>query len=159
MIGGEKDKIVFEKKVDARFLGQAFELRINYPSNEPKSRIHETLTKSFLEEHTRRYGHSFSGEHPVQIVNLRMIGKRKPGKVLLPKPKFTKNLINQTKRKVYFGPSIGTKDARVVSRSILSKKPLEGPIIIEEYEGTAVVPPGCKVTMDKYFNVVIKIKY
>ena len=31
--------------------------------------------------------------------------------------------------------------------------------IIEEYEGTAVVPPGCKVTMDKYFNVVIKINY
>ena len=159
MIGGEKGKIVFEKKVDARFLGQAFELTINYPLNEPKSRIHKTLTKLFLEEHTRRYGHSFSGEYPVQIVNLRMIGKRKPGKVLLPKPNFAKNLKNQTKRKVYFGPSIGTKDARVVSRSILSKKPLEGPIIIEEYEGTAVVPPGCKVTMDKYFNVVIKIKY
>ena len=88
-----------------------------------------------------------------------MIGKRIPRKVLLPKPNFAKNIKNQTKRKVYFGPSIGTKEARVVNRSLLSSKPLEGPIIIEEYEGTAVVPPGCKVTMDKYFNVVIKIKY
>ena len=159
MIGFEMQKIVFEKKIDARFFGQAFELTINYPSNEPISRIHETLTNLFLEEHTRRYGHSFSGEYPVQIVNLRMIGKRIPRKVLLPKPNFAKNIKNRTKRKVYFGPSIGTKEALVVNRSSLSRKPLEGPIIIEEYEGTAVVPPGCKVTMDKYFNVVIKIKY
>ena len=36
---------------------------------------------------------------------------------------------------------------------------VDGKEVLLQAGETAVVPPGCKVTMDKYFNVVIKIKY
>ena len=158
MIGGVYEEIVFERKIDARFLGQAFELTIDYPSNEKKSNIPDILTKLFEEEHQLRYGHSFSGEYPVQLVNLRMIGKRRPKKQILPRESIDNYQHDNEKRDVYFGPSIGMVESKVISRKKLGKKPIKGPIIIEEYEGTAVVPPDCIVKMDRYFNVIIEIK-
>jgi len=158
MIGGVYEEIVFERKIDARFLGQAFELTIDYPSNEKKSNIPDILTKLFEEEHQLRYGHSFSGEYPVQLVNLRMIGKRRPKKQILPRESFDNYQHDNEKRDVYFGPSIGMVESKVISRKKLGRKPIKGPIIIEEYEGTAVVPPDCTVKIDNYFNVIIEIK-
>ncbi len=158
MIGGVYEDIIFERKIDARFLGQAFELTIDYPSNEKKTDISDILTKLFEEEHQLRYGHSFSGEYPVQLVNLRMIGKRRPKKKILPSVSFDNYQGNNQKRNVYFGPSIGMVESKVISRKILGKNPIKGPIIIEEYEGTAVVPPDCTVKIDNYFNVIIEIK-
>jgi N-methylhydantoinase A len=49
-------------------------------------------------------------------------------------------------------------ESKVISRKKLGRKPIKGPIIIEEYEGTAVVPPDCTVKIDNYFNVIIEIK-
>jgi len=32
-----------------------------------------------------------------------------------------------------------------------------GPLIVEEYEGTAVVPPGATAWLDEHANIVIEI--
>ena len=63
----------------------------------------------------------------------------------------------ENSREVYFGPNIGSTNARVITRSYLSEVAEEGPIIIEEYEGTVVVPPDCTVRVDKQGNVIIKL--
>jgi len=152
------DDIIFERKVDARFLGQAYELTIDFPLNKKIYEIPTILTKLFEEEHKLRYGHSFSGEYPVQLVNLRMIGSRKNKTQIIPRASFDNYQHNEHKRNVYFGPSIGMVEAKVISRKKLGKIPIKGPIIIEEYEGTAVVPPDCTVKIDSYFNVIIEIK-
>jgi|TARA_B110000263_G_scaffold37948_1_gene29557 N-methylhydantoinase A len=152
------DDIIFERKLDARFLGQAYELTIDFPSNKDNSDIPTILTKLFEEEHKLRYGHSFSGEYPVQLVNLRMIGRRKNKSQILPRAIFDNYQHNEHKRNVYFGPSIGLVESKVISRKKLGRKPIKGPIIIEEYEGTAVVPPDCTVKIDSYLNVIIEIK-
>jgi len=152
------DDIIFERKLDARFLGQAYELTIDFPSNKDNSDIPTILTKLFEEEHKLRYGHSFSGEYPVQLVNLRMIGRRKNKSQILPRAIFDNYQHNEHKRNVYFGPSIGLVESKVISRKKLGIKPIKGPIIIEEYEGTAVVPPDCTVKIDSYLNVIIEIK-
>jgi N-methylhydantoinase A len=152
------DDIIFERKLDARFLGQAYELTIDFPSNKDNSDIPTILTKLFEEEHKLRYGHSFSGEYPVQLVNLRMIGRRKNKSQILPRAIFDNYQHIEHKRNVYFGPSIGLVESKVISRKKLGRKPIKGPIIIEEYEGTAVVPPDCTVKIDSYLNVIIEIK-
>jgi len=63
----------------------------------------------------------------------------------------------ENSREVYFGPKIGSTNARVITRSCLNEVAEEGPIIIEEYEGTVVVPPDCTVRVDKQGNVIIKL--
>ena len=87
-----------------------------------------------------------------------MIGKRRPKKKIFPSVSLDNYQVNNQKRNVYFGPSIGMVESKVISRKKLGRKPIKGPIIIEEYEGTAVVPPDCTVKIDNYFNVIIEIK-
>ena len=157
MLGVPDDEIIFERKLDARFLGQAYELTIDFPSNKENLEIPTILKRLFEEEHQLRYGHSFSGEYPVQIVNVRMIGKRKNEKQIFPKASFYHGQHNELKRNVYFGPTIGLIESKIINRKKLGKKPIKGPIIIEEYEGTAVIPPDCTVKIDSYFNVIIEI--
>ena len=60
-------------------------------------------------------------------------------------------------RKAYFGPDIGLVTSRVVSRGSLENNAIEGPLIIEDYEGTVVVPPDCKACLDDMGNVIIEI--
>jgi len=45
-------------------------------------------------------------------------------------------------RHAYFGRDRGSLPARVLGRGALREEPLPGPLIIEEYDSTTVVPPG-----------------
>jgi N-methylhydantoinase A len=45
-----------------------------------------------------------------------------------------------------------------VTRSRLGVGPRQGPLIIEEYEGTAVVPPDCTARLDPIGNVIIELQ-
>ena len=49
----------------------------------------------------------------------------------------------ESRRKVYFGPQHGEHDTPILARAALNGKLRAGPLIVEEYEGTTVVPPNC----------------
>ena len=46
---------------------------------------------------------------------------------------------------VYFGPERGWVTAPVIRRNDLTETPLQGPLIVEEYDTTIIVPPGATV--------------
>jgi N-methylhydantoinase A len=56
-------------------------------------------------------------------------------------------------RKAYFGSWIETP---VVRRSDLAKL-RTGPLIVEEYDATCVVPPGARAGLDAGSNIVIQL--
>jgi N-methylhydantoinase A len=58
-------------------------------------------------------------------------------------------------RSAYFGPEYGLIDTQVVERGELTETPRMGPLIVEEYEGTTVVPPGAAAIRDKFNNIVM----
>jgi N-methylhydantoinase A len=62
----------------------------------------------------------------------------------------------EDKRDAYFGPTIGDRETRVLPRSGLVGRTLAGPIVIEEFDTTIVVPPGWKAALDKYGNVKLE---
>ena len=157
MIGVGKGKIVFQRKVDARFLGQAYELTIKYGSEENESKLRAELFRNFEEEHLLRYGHAFSGEYPVELVNLRVIGARRPENQVPPRFQASRSKKSSICRKAYFGPTIGMLETTVMGRKELTEKPVSGPLIIEEYEGTAVIPPDCNASIDGYGNIIINV--
>ena len=47
----------------------------------------------------------------------------------------------------------------VIGRGDLSVEPSSGPWIIEEFEGTTVVPPDARVHRDEADNIVIDLEY
>lgn len=156
-IGGATNEIHFHNKVDARFFGQAFELTTDYPLEEDKSDIRSVLSSRFEKEHLLRYGHAFSGEYPVELVNLRVVGTRRSKNQRPPKFEARDTTNSAVSRDAYFGPAIGMLDTNVIDRNQLTEKPIPGPVIVEEYEGTAVIPPGCSASVDQYGNVIIEI--
>ena len=155
-IGGDPKEITFKRFADLRFKGQAYELIIPFQKPNLNQKELKNLSKTFEEKHFTRYGHAFSGEFPIELVNLRLVGTKKTVT-----PELKHNLKTYKKednrREAYFGPAIGLVNSRVLSRGDLEKNILEGPLIIEDYEGTVVVPPGCEAHLDSMGNIVIKL--
>ena len=60
-------------------------------------------------------------------------------------------------RAAYFGPQHGWLETRLVRRQALAQGALEGPLIIEEYDATTVIPPGCQASLDSWSNIVVNI--
>ena len=60
-------------------------------------------------------------------------------------------------RSAYFGPDLGLLDTPVRGRFAVPLEPVPGPMIIEEYEGTAVVPPDATVRREEGGNLVIEL--
>ena len=182
VVGGPREDIRFSRQADVRFAGQAYELTVPFGTQEngchgggPGGNARggatgggsesgldaaavEALCARFEAEHLARYGHAFSGEFPVEIVNLRLVGTRRPAGIVEPAP-FDPASGTGTKRRrsVYFGPGTGLVDTPVVDRGRLDPAPRTGPFIIEEYEGTCVVPPDCTARLDRLGNVIIEL--
>src|SRR4029450_9812126 len=65
--------------------------------------------------------------------------------------------LDERTRRAYFGPVEGSHDAPVIARAaLLDAPPREGPLIVEEYDSTCVVPPGCRVTLDALGDIDIE---
>jgi N-methylhydantoinase A len=60
-------------------------------------------------------------------------------------------------RSVYFGPAIGERETPIIARDQLDATPRAGPFVVEEYEGTTVVPPDCAGRLDTSGNIVIDV--
>ena len=161
VLGVPDEKVRFQPQADARFKGQAFELTIPIDpqileTGEGKT-IFSTLAEAFRAEHIARYGHDFGGAFRVEIVNLRLVGTVETAakQSITAKPDTATH--ETAKRQVYFGPAHGLLETRIAGRSALTTSDQPGPMVIEEYEGTAVVPPDCLVRLDRAGNVVITL--
>ena len=118
----------------------------------------ESATEHFHREHEREYGHA-DPEQEVQVVHARVFGSakvRKPEMKKLPRGGGvdSKGAI-RTKRPVYFDGR--NRETTIYTREQL--KPgnrLEGPAIVEENTATTIVPPGAKLEVDEWGNMIIE---
>ena len=60
-------------------------------------------------------------------------------------------------RSVLFDPAIGPVATPVLLRAELTASPRRGPLLIQEYDTTVVVPPDCSVSLDDHRNVVLEL--
>lgn len=149
-------EVVIERRLDIRYQGQAFELSINVEGVPDLSKAAEL----FDEEHEATYGHRLPVEHPKQVVTLRVVARSLPA--VPPHLDATKLLMGTTERThslrpVYFGGDDYVQ-ADVIGRAELTREERSGPLIIEEYESTSVVPPDGRVHLDEHGNIVIDLR-
>ena len=137
------------RSADLRYAGQGYEL--NVPAG-PK------MLESFHREHGRRYGHA-NPERTVEVVNLRVRLTAAGEKIAFPtseraSPESSRAVMK--KKLVMFGEQ--WLETPVFNRDLLQPgNCLVGPAIIHEYSATTVVPPGCKVEVDSFSNLVIEV--
>jgi N-methylhydantoinase A len=59
----------------------------------------------------------------------------------------------------YFGQAHGLLKTAVVGRGEVSATPTLGPLVVEEYDATTIVPPNCTVWRDRANNLVIEVDH
>jgi N-methylhydantoinase A len=140
---------VVERSVDLRYSGQGYELNIPYAQD---------AAENFHALHAQRYGFSDIAR-PLDIVNLRL-RLRVPAEPYSPAVKPLQPgdgaAALREKRQVLFdsvshATSIYSRDALVPGDSF------SGPALITEYTSTTVLPPGCRLEVDGFGNLVIHI--
>ncbi len=150
--GFAKQRIKIRRSATLHYHGQTYELTVSLPGDAVDLKY---LEEAFGREHERTYGHRAGEDEPVELVSIQVVGlglregPSVPKRVTMSRPEPEP----PPPRKAYFGRWIKTP---VIRRSDLSK-PRRGPLIIEEYDATCVVPPRARASLDTAGNIVIEI--
>lgn len=156
----QAEQIQVERWVEMRYVGQAFELPVAAPLGDLEQHHVATFEQDFHSIHERTYGHRT--DNVMEIVNLRVIC-RAPIEASAPTspppvPATNGRSAPRHVRPAYFGPEWGLCETPVVRREHLTSEAARGPIIVEEYDATVVVPPGCSAARDHLGNIVIEVE-
>ena len=145
----------FDQFADVRYRGQSSELTVPMPERELTPSTLRALEERFEAEFERTYGHR-GDTKSFELVTVRLV-MRVPRKVEHGTEWAPEATAAESRRNVYFGPTVGEIDTAVISRRSLAGRPREGPLLIQEYDTTIVVPPRCKASLDEHGNVVIDV--
>ena len=152
-----EDEVTFERKVDIRYFGQAYELTIKLPNSIVDETVWNDLVADFNAVHELSYGFK-KEQDPLEIVNLRLSVVGQIGS----EDFYAKGRPGDGKaepidvRKAYFlGKWI---DTAIYNRELLEAgDEFVGPAIVEENGATSVVGPGDKVVVDERRNLIVKV--
>ena len=153
--GYSTDQVTLSCSVDVRFKGQASEIRIPVADENFTANTVQTLYTTFETEHERLYGHRSDPDNPVEVVAVRLIGQagiRGQQGTLNPAERLGERA---SSREAYFGESWGTIETPVISRHDLGEEGTTGPLLIDEYDSTIVVPPDYRGYLDNEGNILM----
>ncbi len=142
------------RAADLRYQGQSFELTVPVPDPADEA-LPRRLGEAFAREHERTWGHKGEGD-PLQLVNLRVTARLRAPEARPPLRPTAPALAGRGAREAYFGPAHGRLPTPVVDRWDLDSRPRPGPLLVEEYDATTLVPPGATAALDPWGNILIR---
>jgi len=147
--------VELRRTIDVHYAGQSFELSLPMRTPVDNSEL-RALDERFATEHERTYGHRADSD-PVEVVHIRVEGRvPAQARTLAPLSELGPgNAGSGTLRPAFFGPGHGVLPTRVVARHQVGAEPCPGPLIVEEYDATTVVPPGWSIQRDHRNNLLI----
>jgi N-methylhydantoinase A len=140
-------------EADLRHEGQASELTVPLDALDLSQ-----MVARFAAEYFKTYG--YRDESAIELVKLRLVGRGLREERLdfahmkieaRPGAKAARS------RRISFTRGAAGIDAEVVARSAVSATPRRGPLVIEEFDATIVVPPDATVSQDPMGNIVIDL--
>ena len=153
--GYDPKRLTFQRYADLHYAAQIHELTVPVPDSDSV----QELKEAFGQEHQRTYGYRSDSE-AIEVTNIRVVGRpdvdasselemESMGAALYDAGGATRL------RKAYFGQELGLVETEIITRGHLSSEAIPGPVIVEEYDTTIVVPPGCSVRRDEAWNVIL----
>jgi N-methylhydantoinase A len=156
--GFAADCIAFSRYASLHYKGQSSELEVPMAIGWLDSATLKKLAEDYGAEHERTYGHRAGVGEPVELVKLKVVARVTPGRRCAPQVAsgrtYETTAISGSERLAYFGPPHGWLTTQVVNRPALSR-PHPGPCIVEEYDCTAIVPPGWRASLDSCYNIAM----
>ena len=141
----------WSRTADLRYRGQAYELTVTADTG-PNDDLLGMIVERFHQEHERTYGRRASDE-PVDLITIRSTyridaERRVPESVNIPQEQ-------QQPRQAYFGREQGWMLTPVITREELTRSFRSGPLIVEEYDSTTLIPPGTDARIDEQGNITM----
>ncbi len=158
--GYVRERVRLRRSADLRYSGQSFELTVPLDDGPLGRDEVEALVERFAGEHERTYGHRGAPGQPVDLVNLRLVavGQAARSRAVGAVRARSNGLRPGASRRAYFGPRYGRLETPVIERAALEARLCRGPLIVEEYDTTIVVPPGSAARLDRLGNVAIEVQ-
>jgi N-methylhydantoinase A len=138
----------FQCAAAARYLGQSSELEVALPNTDVTP---ATIAALFGDEHERTYGFRAPPQETVELIGLSVMARGLPERPRLPEriPPFAQPV--PTTRRTWFADT-GWIETRVTDRAGLTGT-VAGPLIIQEYDATCLVPAGMTARVDGFGNI------
>jgi N-methylhydantoinase A len=157
--GFRGDQARIHRTASLHYAGQSFELTVPVPGGRIDAAMVAYLEEAFGREHEKTYGHRAGADEPVELVAIQVVGEGlRSGPTVPDRVRSTREEpITAISRRAYFGPQHGWQETPILRRADLAPA-RTGPIIIEEYDATCVVPPGALASQDASGNVVIELR-
>ena len=151
------DKMVARRFLDVRYVGQSFELTIDYASRNTKADLSKVIGDSFYKAHLRRFGYADRSE-PVEVVNLRLkleVAMEKPR--IEPQNTGTADpaaaLIGEAE--VVFQQGAMTSPLYQREQLICGNR-ISGPALVIQMDATTVLPMGWGGVVDPFGNLLLE---
>jgi N-methylhydantoinase A/oxoprolinase/acetone carboxylase beta subunit len=150
--------IALQRYVDARYVGQGYELTVPVPSGPLDAAALARVRHAFDEIYAARYGYANPAE-PVETVTWKLVAVGGAPRVSLAKAAADgRDGGLKGRRRAFFPETGGFVDCPVYDRYALAPgAQLTGPAIVEERESTSVLPPGTTATVDEYANLIVSV--
>ncbi|MFH1931502.1 MAG: hydantoinase/oxoprolinase family protein [Pseudomonadota bacterium] len=158
--GIPEDQHRFLRQIDIHYYSQSTYITIPLPDGDLTLADLKKVIQMFEEEHQREFGYLVPHEASIiEIANVRLsaIGVTTQPKIkpLVTKTKSIKDALKET-RKVHFDGQY--LEVNVYERARLPiTAAIGGPCLIEQLDSTTLVPPGFKMSVDQYSNIIIKL--
>ena len=154
--GVAEDRMVFQRFIDMRYLGQWRSMSIALPSHLQSL---DAAVAKFHEDHGREHNYSRPGA-PVEVYRLQikatgLVRKAEFAKVAR---RTGKALAPVGERMVRFEEHPKPMKTRIFDRAHLAPGDvIEGPAIIEQLNSTTLVPPGINAEVDPYLTIIMRV--
>jgi N-methylhydantoinase A len=137
---------------DVRYAGQGYDLSVPVGRSVAPERLVPDLRDAFHATHLKAYGHAAEADE-IELVNVRVTGR-------LPRAGSLSRVITAAARPaatrtVWLGPRLGRLACPVIARADL-RAPAVGPVLVEEFDTTTVVPPGWTARLDAQSSIVME---
>ncbi len=130
-------ELEIESVAECRYRGQSFEIPAGIPGGRVTKRTLDTIRDRFEALHEVAYGHR-DPTSPVIVAVLRVSAVRANDPITLRETQAASE--KRTERRAWFDGR--WRSVPVVRRGDLGRRPESGPLIVEDYDATTVVPPG-----------------
>ncbi len=161
--GLDSSQMRFERSGDLRYVGQGYELRVDFPAGDVDEATIDAVFARFHELHKTDYGHHYP-DTLIEIVNIRVTGIGAMPKIQAPTldgagdRSLDAALVKTDNCMFRVHDSLSAVETAFYARERLPlDKTIPGPAIILQKDTTTVVPPDCSVQADKGGNLIIRI--
>ena len=151
------DRMTARRFLDVRYVGQSFELTVEYPNRPARTKLTKVISDAFYKAHLRRFGYADRNE-PVEVVNLRLkmdVAMEKPQvkRQNAGRPDSSAALIDEAEVVFQQGPLMSPLYQR---DDLVCGNRISGPSLVIQMDATTVVPPGWGGAVDPFGNLLLE---